>query len=158
MKNRLTYALAAAVLVVGLGLASCTSDINTVTSPNVAEPGNIAGAWSGSARWDALQGGGAGAVTSGSATAIFFQSGAAVTSSTWGVPGVFTGTLTGSVDASGNVTGSATVRPTGAGCSSTAPWGGQLSGNTLSMTMSFADPGSVPCAAAPVGLTLNLSR
>ena len=156
MKNRLILLLAAAAVLV-VGLASCASDINTVTAPDV-EPGQIAGAWAGSARWDALQGGGAGAVTSGSATAIFFQSGAAINGSTWGVPGVFTGTLTGSVDPEGNATGSATVTPTGAGCSATAAWGGQLTGNGLSMTMSFADPGSVPCAAAPVGLTLNLSR
>ena len=154
MKNRITLLLAAVLVLL---LAGCTSDI-TSTVPDIPEPGSIAGAWSGNARWDALQGGGAGAVTSGSATVIMFQNDATILSSTWEVPGVFAGTLTGSVDPDGYATGSATVRPTGAGCIATAPWGGQLDGDSLQMTMSYADPGSVPCAAAPVGLTLNLSR
>ena len=154
MNRKLIAVAIAAVLV----LAGCTSDISSITIPEVAEPGNIGGAWSGNARWDTLQGGVPGAVTSGAATAIIFQSGAAILGSTWEVPGVFAGTLTGSVDSAGNATGTATVTPTAAGCTASASWGGKLTGDQLAITMSYADPGSVPCGAAPVGLTLNLSR
>ncbi len=148
-----------AALVVALFLlAGCTSDIASITVPDVPEAGNIAGAWAGNARWDAVQGGAAGAVTSGAATSIMFQNGATILGSTWEVPGVFAGTLTGSVDPAGNATGTAPVTPFGAGCTASAPWGGKLDGDQLAVTMSYADPGTVPCAAAPVGLTLNLAR
>lgn len=149
----------AAALVAALMLVGCASDITSVTVPEVPEPGEIAGAWAGSARWDALQGGGSvGPVASGAATSIIFQSGASILTSTWEVTGVFTGSLTGSVDPNGRATGTATVQPVGAGCTATTSWGGQLAGDQLAMTMSFSDPGAVPCAAAPVGLTFNLSR
>lgn len=148
-----TLAIAAALLLVG-----CTSEIADITVPTAPEPGQIAGAWSGSARWDALQGGAAGAVTSGAATAIIFQNGATILSSSWEVTGVFAGTITGSIDPDGNATGTATVTPIGAGCTASAPWGGKVDGDQLDVAMSFADPGTVACAAAPVGLTLDLSR
>ncbi|KKM72945.1 hypothetical protein LCGC14_1415410 [marine sediment metagenome] len=153
MKRKLLAAAVVAVLV----LAGCTSDISDITVPEAPTPGQIAGAWSGNARWDALQGGAPGAVTSGSATAIIFQNGATILGSTWEVPGVFAGTLSGSVDPNGNATGTATVTPTGAGCTASAPWGGKLDGDQLAMTMSYP-PGTVLCPAAPIGLTLNLSR
>lgn len=148
----------AVVIAAALVMVSCTSDIASISIPDAPEPGSIGGAWSGNARWDALQGGAPGAVTSGSATAIIFQNGATILGSSWEVPGVFAGNLTGSIDADGNATGTATVTPTGAGCTASAPWGGKLDGDQLAITMSYADPGTVPCPAAPVGLTLNLAR
>lgn len=155
MKRRilLTMAIAAAVV-----LGGCTSDIANITVPDLPEPGNIAGAWSGSARWDAVQGGGAGPLTSGAATAIIFQNGGTILGSAWEVSGVFAGTLSGSIDADGNATGTATVTPTGAACTAAAPWGGKLTGDQLAITMSYADAGAAPCFTAPVGLTLNLAR
>lgn len=147
-------AIAAALLLIG-----CTSEIADITVPTAPEPGQIAGAWSGQARWDALQGGAAGVITSGSANAIIFQEGAAILAgSTWEVTGVFTGTLSGSVNADGTATGTATVTTAGGGCTASAAWGGQVAGASLRITTSFADPGTVPCAGAPVGLTLNLGR
>lgn len=155
MKRRilLTMAIAAAVV-----LGGCTSDISDITVPTAPEPGSIAGAWSGNARWDAVQGGAPGAVTAGAATAIIFQNGATILSSAWEVTGIFAGSLSGSVDPDGNATGTATVTVLAAGCSASAPWGGKLDGDQLAVTMSYADPGTVPCAGAPVGLTLNLAR
>ncbi len=141
-----------------LAIAGCTSDIASITVPETPTAAEIAGAWSGSGRWDALQGGGAAAVTSGAATAIIFQNEATILSSSWQITGVFVGSITGSVNPDGLATGTATVTPVGAGCTATAPWGGSVDGDQLVVTMSFADPGSVPCAAAPVGLTMNLSR
>lgn len=138
-------------------LAGCTSDIAGI---NVPEPGQIAGAWVGNARWNAIQGGGSlGPVASGATTAIIFQSGAAIISgSTWEVTGIFTGTLSGSVDTEGRATGTATVLVLAPGCAASSSWGGRVEGDNLSITMSFADPGATPCNGAPVGLTLNLSR
>lgn len=154
MKRTLFAAIAALLL-----LAGCTSDIADITLPTAPEPGSIAGAWAGNARWDAVQGGAAAAVTSGSATAIIFQSGAAILGgSTWEVTGLYTGTISGSVDADGNATGTATVQVIGGGCGASASWGGQVNGDRLTITTSFADPGAVPCAGAPVGLTLSLGR
>ncbi len=151
----LVVALAIAVL---MSAASCTSDIASITIPDAPVPAAIAGAWAGNARWDAVQGGAPGVVTSGAATAIIFQSGATILSSSWEVTGVYAGSLSGSVDPDGNATGTATVTVLAAACSASAPWGGKLDGDQLAMTMSFANPGTVPCAGAPVGLTLNLSR
>lgn len=148
----------AAAFVAVFVLGGCTSEIADITVPTAPEPGQIAGAWSGNARWDAVQGGGAGPLTSGAATAIIFQDGGAILGSVWEVPGVFAGTLSGSIDADGNATGTATVTPTGAACTASAPWGGKLDGDQLAITMSYADPGAAPCFTAPVGLTLNLSR
>ena len=148
----LTVAIAAVLVLVG-----CTSDIADITVPTAPEPGSIAGAWAGNARWDAVQGGAPGVITSGAATAIIFQNGATILASTWEVAGIFAGELSGSIDPEGNATGTATVRPTGAGCEASAPWGGKLDGDQLAMTMSYP-LGTVPCAAAPIGLTLNLSR
>ncbi|MCP4871595.1 MAG: hypothetical protein GY898_23040 [Proteobacteria bacterium] len=155
MKWRINTAL---VLVGALLLAGCASEISSVTVPDPPTPAEIAGAWAGNARWDAVQGGAPGAITSGAATAIFFQSGATILSSTWGVTGVFTGTFSGSIDPDGNATGTATVLVLGAACGAAAPWGGKLEGDQLAITVSFATPGTVPCAGAPVGLTFNLSR
>lgn len=144
-----------------LALASwgCPSEIQSVTVPDVPTPGEIAGAWSGFGSWSARQDGDSlGPVSSGPATAIVFQNGAAILTSSWEITGIYVGTLTGSVDPAGLATGTATVTPVGAGCTATAPWGGNLDGDQLVVTMSFADPGSVPCGAAPVGLTMNLAR
>lgn len=160
-RQRRTRILTAGMLVVvaiAAVMASCTSDIASIVVPGVPEPGKIAGAWAGNARWDAVQGGAPGVVTSGAATAIIFQSGATILSSSWEVTGVYAGSLSGSVDPDGNATGTATVTVLAAACSASAPWGGKLDGDQLAVTMSFANPGTVPCAGAPVGLTLNLSR
>lgn len=154
MKSKLLIPLVLIAVLVG-----CTSDIASITVPDIPEPGQISGAWAGNARWDALQGGALGAVSSGAATAILFQSSASILSgSQWEVTGLYTGTLSGTVNPDGNATGTATVNVTGAGCQASAPWGGQVEGDHLSITMSFADGGSAPCPGAPVGLTLNLSR
>ena len=147
-----------AAIVATFFLVGCTSDITDITVPSLPEPASIAGAWAGNARWDAVQGLAVGAVTSGAATAIMFQNAGTILTSTWEVTGLFAGTVTGSVDPNGNATGTATVTVLAAACSASAPWGGTLDGDQLSMTMSFADPGTVPCPGAPVGLTLNLSR
>lgn len=146
-------------LVMAVTLVGCTSDIASIDIPTAPEPGNIAGSWSGNARWDALQGGAAGVISSGAANSIIFQNdGSILSGSTWEVTGLFTGTLSGAVDTVGNATGVATVTVTAAGCQASAAWGGRVSGDQLNVTMSFADPGTAPCAGAPVGLTLNLSR
>lgn len=153
----MTRKLFAVAIAAVLLLAGCTSDIASITVPDVPEPGQIAGAWSGSGRWDALQGGAPAAVTSGAAQSIIFQNAASILAgSTWEVSGMFTGTLSGSVDPDGNATGTATV--TAGGCQASAAWGGKVEGDQLEIRTSFADPGSAPCAGAPVGLTLNLSR
>lgn len=156
MKFRMIAAAVAAVLV----LAGCTSEIASVTVPTAPEPGNAAGSWSGSARWDAVQGGAPAAVTSGAATAIIFQSGAAIAQgSRWEVTGAgFTGTLSGTIDPAGNLTGTATVTVTAVPCTASAAFGGELDDNSLAIVTSFADPGTAPCAGAPVGLTLTLGR
>ena len=139
-----------------LVLAACDSAITGVTIP---EPVTAAGAWSGAARWDAVQGGAPSSITSGSATATVFQSGAAVLAGTvWDVTGIYTGTLAGSIDNAGNFTGMATVTLLGPLCTASAPFGGKVSGDSMTLTMSFSDPGSSPCAGAPIGLELELGR
>ena len=143
--------LAAAILL----LASCQSD---VTGVNIPEPGSVAGAWSGSGSWDALQGGAPAAVTAGAATAAMFQSGASILGgSTWQVTGVFSATLTGTIDDEGNISGTTSLTVP---CPATASFGGSLSadGSQLSIAVSFSDPGTTPCAGAPIGLVLSLSR
>lgn len=148
----------AAALVLVVAVASCTSDIASITIPDAPVPAAIAGAWAGNARWDAVQGGAPGAITAGASTAIIFQNGATILGSTWEVTAIYAGSLSGSVDPDGNATGTATVTVLAAGCVASAPWGGKLEGDQLAITMSFANPGTVPCAGAPVGLTMNLSR
>lgn len=139
-----------------LVLAACDSAITGVTIP---EPATAAGAWSGAARWDAVQGGAPSSIMSGSATATIFQSGAAVISgSVWDVTGIYTGTLAGAIDTAGNITGTATVTALGPLCTASAPFGGKVFGNSLTITMSFSDPGSSPCAGVPIGLSLELGR
>lgn len=149
---------AAVIIAAILFMSSCTSDIAGITIPDAPVPATISGAWAGSARWDAVQGGAPGVITSGASTAIIFQNNATILSSSWEVTGVYAGTLSGSIDPSGNATGTATVTVLAAGCVASAPWGGKLDGNHLAVTMSYANPGTVPCLGAPVGLTLNLSR
>lgn len=145
--------IAAAALLV---LVACESAITDVEFP---EPAVAAGSWAGSARWDALQGGGASTITSGSARATIFQSGAAVTAgSSWEVSGLFTGTLSGSIDDAGNFTGTTTVTVLAGPCQATASFGGKVENDHMTIAASFADPGSTPCAGAPVGLLLELGR
>jgi hypothetical protein len=145
--------IAAAALLV---LVACDSAITGVTIP---EPAVAAGAWSGTARWDALQGGAPSSVSSASATATIFQNGAAVTAgSVFDVTGIYTGTIAGAIDDAGNFTGTATITALGPLCVASAAFGGRVEGNGLRITASFSDPGSSPCASAPIGLVLELSR
>lgn len=123
------------------------------------EPAAIAGAWSGAARWTALQGGGVSAVTSGAATATIFQGGSAILAgSTFEVTGLYSGSISGAVDPNGNVTGTATVTVLAVPCSATASFGGTVDGDKLSISASFQNPGTTPCAGAPVGFVLELGR
>jgi hypothetical protein len=146
--------LIAAVLL--LTLSACDSAITAVDIP---EPAIAAGAWSGAARWDALQGGVPTSVSSSSATATIFQSGAAVTAgSVFDITGIYTGTLAGAIDDAGNFTGTATITALGPLCTASAAFGGRVEGNTLRITASFSDPGSSPCGSAPIGLVLELAR
>ena len=153
MKRTLLGLLLVAVVAMG---AACQNDITGVTA---AEPSGVAGAWSGNARWDAVQGGAAAVVTSGAASAIIFQDAASIQGgSTWEVTGMFTGTLSGTVDTDGNATGVATVLVVGVPCTASASFGGTVEGDTMVLTMSFANPGASPCPGAPVGMVLSLGR
>lgn len=145
----------ALVAVVAIGSA-CTNDITGATLPT---PSSVAGAWSGNARWDAVQGGAPAVVTSGASSAIIFQNAASILGgSTWEVTGMFTGTLSGTVDPDGNATGVATVLVVGVPCTASASFGGTVQGDKLTLTMSFANPGTAPCPGAPVGMVLSLGR
>lgn len=154
MKRNLLLTAALAVVLV---LAGCASDITGVTLP---EAGNIAGIWNGTGAWAGLQGGGSlGPQSNGTAVATIFQNGAAILSgTTWEVTGIYTGTLTGSIDPDGNATGTATVFVLATSCAASAAWGGKVEGDHLRISTSFAQPGALPCADAPVGLTLDLNR
>lgn len=143
-------------LVAIVALCACQNDITGVTPPT---PSSLSGSWSGNARWDAVQGGAPAVVTSGAASAIIFQNEAAILGgSTWEVTGMFTGTLSGTVDPDGNATGVATVLVVGVPCTASTSFGGTVEGDRFTMTMSYADPGSAPCPGAPVGMVLSLSR
>ncbi len=144
------------LLIAVVALGACSNDITGTNSPT---PTGIAGAWSGNARWDAVQGGAAAVVTSGASSAIIFQDAASIQGgSTWEVTGMFTGTLSGTVDPNGNVTGTATVLVVAVPCQASTSFGGTVGGGTLVINMSFANPGSAPCPGAPVGMVLSLSR
>ncbi len=136
-----------------VALAACASDITGVNLPVV---GNVAGAWSGDARWDAVQGGAADEVTSGAANAVVQQNGSAV-SGTWQVTNRFAATFGGAIDNDGNLTGPTTVVVDD--CDATAFYGGSLSadGSILRISVSFNE-GVVPCPGAPIGLELTLVR
>jgi hypothetical protein len=140
-----------------LALPACTPNI---TGVNIPVAGSVVGVWNGAARWTALQGGDSlGPRSSGTALATIFQSGAAILSgSTWEVTGIYTGTLTGSVDPEGNATGTIQVLVLETGCTSSSSWGGSVEGNTFTVSASFSQAGPVPCGDAPVGLVITLVR
>jgi hypothetical protein len=153
MKRTLLGLILVAVVAMG---SACQNNITGATLP---VPSIVAGAWAGNARWDAVQGGAPAVVTSGASSAIIFQTGAAIQGgSTWEVTGMFTGTLSGTVDPNGNATGVATVLVVGVPCTASASFGGTVEGDRLVLTMSFADPGASPCPGAPVGMVLTLGR
>ncbi len=138
-----------------VALASCTPD---VTGINNAEPLNIAGAWAGTARWSALQGGASTVVSSQDAGATIFQNGASVQGE-WEITGLWVGSFTGVVDPEGNVTGAMSVTVLGAGaCTASANAAGSATSVRLELRVSYANPGSTPCAGAPVGLIMELGR
>ncbi len=138
-----------------VALASCTPD---VTGINNAEPLNIAGAWAGTARWSALQGGAPTALSSQDASATMFQNDASV-QGTWEVTSLWVGDFVGVVDPQGNVTGSMSVTVLGAApCTASANAAGTADPTRLELRVSYADPGSTPCAGAPVSLVLEMGR
>ena len=139
--------------------AACSPDVESITAPDVPEPVSIAGAWSGAARWSALQGGAATVISSQDAAASIFQNGATFTG-TWEITGLWVGDVTGNVDPDGNMTGTmaVTVLPPAVACSASATAAGFASAIGLELRVSYANPGSTPCAAAPVGLILTLGR
>ena len=147
--------LIAIVAIALLALPSCTPDITDV---NVPEALNIAGAWAGSARWSGLQGLVPTVISSQDAAATMFQNAAAV-QGTWEITGLWVGDLTGNIDPAGNFLGTMNVTVLGAGaCSASAPASGTATDVRLELRVSYADPGSTPCAGAPVGLVLELGR
>lgn len=150
-----TKSLVLAIAIVAL--AACTPDI---TGVNIPVAGSVVGVWNGAARWTAIQSGDSlGPRSSGTALATLFQSGAAILSgSTWEVTGIYTGTLTGSVDPDGNATGTIQVLVLATGCTSSSSWGGSVDGDTFTVSTSFSSASPLPCGDAPVGLVLTLVR
>lgn len=146
-------------LVALLTLAGCSSSVTGVDLADL-EPSSIAGSWQGVARWSALQGGGSvGPNSTGTATATVFQSGAAILAgSTWEVTGLYSASMSGSIDNEGRFTGTTTVTVLAGPCTSTASFGGFVEGNKMEISTSFQNPGTAPCAGAPVGLDIELGR
>ena len=147
------FVLIAAMLIVAV---ACSPDAS-ITAPSTAM--SIAGAWSGAARWSALQGGAATTISSQDAAASIFQNGQTFTG-TWEITGRWVGDVTGNIDPDGNVTGtmSVTVLAPAVPCSASASAAGFANEDGFELRVSYANPGSTPCAGAPVALILTLGR
>jgi hypothetical protein len=131
--------------ILAVALTGCEEQI--IVAPPTPEPVDIAGAWGGILRASGLP----------DAPVILniFQSSATFTGQWSSTASGWSGTLTGTIDPDGVISGGTITISTAAPCTDAAP----LSGATSTSRLELASPGfGSICAGVPGSMTMDLSR